>query len=228
MSRSTVFLAILFFPLWWGCKKDNNKNRQVDPGYDYYPAQLGSYVEYEVEEVKYDDFFEPVKIDTFRYQLKEVLDSAFEDNSNRPSNRISRYRKDHDTLSWVLTDVWYSTKTEQRLEVIEENQRYIKLAFPLRLYKRWDGNAFNAEEEQSYFLEELGKTEQINGLSMDAVLKVVKQDEKNLIEIKYAEERYARGIGLVYRQETDLNTEISGEISSGRTFTMKIASHGMY
>jgi len=54
------------------CKKDETV---PDLGYGYYPAAIGTYVVYDVDSFVYNDFTH--KIDTFQFQVKEIIDSSF-------------------------------------------------------------------------------------------------------------------------------------------------------
>ena len=226
MNRLILISIVISFITASACKKENNTTVE-DFGYSYYPYQQGSFVEYEVDELIYDDFFEPVKIDTLHYFVREVLDSNFEDNTNRPSVRISRYRREQDTSIWQLTDVWYATKTAKRLEVVEENQRIIKLAFPLRLGNTWDGNALNINNSTNFRVTKLDQQEAINNITLGEIVEVEHYNIQNLIETRYSSERYAKGIGLVFKAFVDLDMEVSGEITSGTKRIMNYKTHGI-
>jgi hypothetical protein len=185
-------------------------------------------VEYEIYGFEYDDFFTPVKVDTIHYFLKEVIDSTFYDAELRPSFKILRYqRAANDTAVYQLSDVWYATKSAQRLEVVEENLRLIKLIFPVRFGAFWNGNALNTEPEQTYRLGYVNKPEMLSGMNFSSVVQVVQAYEENLIEKQFQEERYAKGVGLIYKKVLDVKTEVSGEVRSGIDVSWKAIAYGV-
>ena len=121
------------------CKKEK-KAEAVDLGYTYFPTEIGQYVIYQVDSISYNDFFNPVKIDTTHFQLKELVQSHFTDNEGRESDRLERYVRKNDSLPWVLRDVWYQTRTSTKAEKVEENVRFVKLIFPVEVNQKWNGN----------------------------------------------------------------------------------------
>ena len=84
-----LLLSGLIFNLY-SCKKDSTI--VLDAGYAYFPNKAGHYIIYDVDSIVHNDFKKTV--DTFRFQLKEYIESVFYDNSGRPTLRIERYTKD--------------------------------------------------------------------------------------------------------------------------------------
>src|SRR5256885_175381 len=89
-SQIIFVMTVVFFT---GCKKD--KPATDDPGYSYFPDDIGHYCIYQVDSTVYDDFHN----DTFyySYQIKEVIESYFIDNQNRNAMRVERYKRANDT-----------------------------------------------------------------------------------------------------------------------------------
>ena len=71
----SIILALSLF----SCKKD--KSTAPDLGYNYFPDQVGRYVVYDVDSFYYNDFTN--QTDTFKFQLKEKIQSIYYDNQNR-------------------------------------------------------------------------------------------------------------------------------------------------
>lgn len=217
-----TFSAIIFS----GCKKDEHIT--VDQGYDYFPLKAGHTIIYDVDSIVYDDFFTPVKIDTFKYQIKEIIESFFIDGQGREAWRLERYIQT-DTTSWEIRQVWTAALTATTAEKVEENLRYIKIAFPVKENKTWNGNSYNNLPSQEYRVEELNTPAQISTYSFEETLKVLQGDEENLIEKFYSEERYARNVGLVYKELVDVKKEIGPgqQIKSGLIFKMRVNSYSL-
>lgn len=206
-----AFILLIVLSGSFSCKKD--KDEAPDMGYNYFPNQVGKYVIYDVDSFYYDDFFSPVKIDTTRFQLKEKIQSTYLDNQNRTTLRLERYVRyynplvPYSSLPWVLRDVWAANRTATTAEKVEENDRYIKLAFPVKLEKEWNGNAQNVYGEQTYFFEFVNVARTIGGTTFDSVLQVNQKDESSLIGVQYYIEKYAKRTGMVYKQVIDIQSQ---------------------
>jgi hypothetical protein len=198
-----------------------------------------------VDSTVYDDF----KHDTtyYKYRIKEKLEDYYVDNEGRDAIKLVRYIKKYDsTLSydqmpWEIKDVWNYTKTATTLEVVEEDQRFTKLIFPVKEEGTWDGNAANTIGAWDYTYEYIDRAEVINGVSFNEVLKVVQKDDKlqNAIHRQYYIEKYTKGVGLVYREIKDLTsnapiwdsatnqvTPVETRITKGVIYKLKYVTHG--
>lgn len=204
-------LVFIFFVLacsFFSCEKDAPPPNM---GYNYFPDKPGSYVVYDVDSFFYDDFAGVV--DTVRFQLKEKIVSVFTDNQGRPTLRLERYVKYYDdtipysSMSWALRDVWASNRTSTTAEKVEENQRFIKLAFPVQENQSWNGNAQNTLGEVSYKYLFFDKTRTIGGIYFDSTLQVTQLEEEFLYSKKYFIEKYARNVGLIYKQVIEVYSQ---------------------
>ena len=169
---------------------------------------------YDVDSTIYDDF----KHDTtyYKYRIKEKLEEAISDNEGRPAIKLVRYIKkynpliSYDNMAWVVKDVWSYTKTKTTLEVVEEDLRFTKIIFPVKLDASWDGNAHNNLGELDYKYNYVDAAETINGGVFDKVLYVEQKDDKskNAIHRQFYIEKYAKNVGLVYREIKDLYSNV--------------------
>jgi hypothetical protein len=99
------------------------------------------------------------------------------------------------------------------------------LIFPSREGKTWNGNTYNTLGEKDYEISYADKKESVNGLSFDSVLMVKQYEQIDAIENIFWSEKFARNVGLVYKQKDSIYT---GGTSSrvGYSFTQKIQSYG--
>ena len=235
-----IILFLIFITIIC-CKKKTDPS--VDVGYDYAPTNIGKYVVYDVDSIVYDDF----KHDTieYKYRIKEKLAENITDNSGRSAIKLIRYIKkfnptiSYDNIPWIIKDVWTYTKTRTTLEVVEEDVRFTKIAFPVNNNTNWNGNAYNTLGEWNYSYSYFDKTENINNQSLSNVLCVIQKDDKNknAIHRQYYVEKFAKDIGLVYREIKDLVsytvtanngtvTPVETRISKGVVYTLNYISHG--
>jgi hypothetical protein len=180
------------------CKKGDDS--VPDLGYGYYPTAVGTYVVYDVDSMYHD----LGQSDTFHFQVMEVITESFEDNTGTESQRIERFRRDSATGPWVLKDVWFSTVTGTTAERIEENYRFVKMTFPVRENRDWDGNAFNILEEAEYEYDEVDEELTLGVLTFDSTAIVVELDKENAVDTISQHSIYAKNVGLISRYYRDL------------------------
>jgi hypothetical protein len=220
-----LFLGVLFF----SCKKDAPAEPSVDFSYNYFPNEIGRYVVYQVDSIAQDD--KSNKHDTTQYLLKELIASSFLDNSNRPTLRIERYYKfykkniPYDSMNWIGPRVWFANKTTYTTEKVEENIRYLKLAFPMSKGKKWNGNVYNTFGRKEYEVMSLDQPETINAIDFDSVATIKQLKKIDFIEYIYEAEKYVRNVGLVYKVRDSLYD--GGTVDTiGYMYTQKIISYG--
>ena len=214
---------------FFSCKKDE-VIKPLDIGYNYFPVDTGFWVEYKVDSIVWNDFYpddDPRHIDTFSFKIKEYNESNFIDNEGRLALRIERYKKSSDTTNWFLKDVWFANKSSDAAEKVEENERFIKLVFPVKEGAIWHGNAFNTWDVWDYEYQNVDTYTQINGISFDSSLTVLQADEFNLIARVYSVEKYVRNIGLVYKEYINVETNpVDLSIKNGLKYKLEIIGWG--
>jgi len=176
------------------CKKGDNT--PVDFHYDYYPIKKGHFIVYNVLEVRHD-IQSTNQHDTSIYQLKIVIGDTILDLENEISNRFYRYTRPSDTNAWQIKDVWTTKISGNRAELVEENQRVIKLVFAPTTEKNWNANAFNMFDKLDCYYRDLHQSRVIDGHSFNSTLVVEQEDFFSLIDHRRKFEIYAKGVGLV-------------------------------
>jgi hypothetical protein len=193
-------------------------------GYDYFPMEEGHYVEYEVMEIVHDEGGNPQR-DTSRFKLRRVIGKEITDNSGRQARELINRRYDLNTGELLDERVWTQVVDNGRAEVVEENQRKIKLVFSIGLDKVWDVNAFNLLDEE---LASYNRIHAANG-AYDSTVTVAYEEFVTLVDFKKKSEVYANHIGLISRSFKDLqiNNFDSLDISSGTEQYYKLLGHGV-
>lgn len=221
-----VLLAAIVFASMPSCKKDP----QPEPyfGYDYFPINKGHWVVYDVDSIDFNAF--TGKVDTFQYQVKEVIGDAMApeggENKTYSSVLMERYSRPSGNEPWSLNWVGFVNLHKERLEKVENNQKIVKLIFPIRRNLTWKGNAFNNLEEWDFKYLEAHEAMNIEGNRFDSTVTVLQVEDFNLIEEKKYKEIYARNIGLVSKEIIDVKTDVDGTIKSGFKFYQKINTYG--
>ncbi len=222
VSRS-IFCMLAIIIVASSCD-DDQIDTISDFGYDYFPLELGNYIIYELDSIVYDDFNDTV----FRKSLlvREITESTFIDAGGRESFRIQREYKLHETDDWgdYGYDIWFAYIDSRFAERVEENNRYLKLAFPLRLNKMWEGNihidtravdvdsgAFANPNEWldgwEYEITSLDEPLSINDLDFDSTLTVIQESYGTLLDTTGSREMYAKHVGLIFKELYWLETQ---------------------
>lgn len=214
------FFILLLLPLF-SCEREVEEGPELHK--DYFPVSTGHRVTYEVDSIFHDSAVETH--DTSHYFIREEIESSFIDNEGRTAYRLERYRKDSADDDWSIADVWTSYRNEERAEKVEENQRFIKMTFPVQDGKDWNGNAFNDLNDSEYRYRNVHQSRTVEGKVLDSTVSVLQEDEENLIEKRFSEEIYSKGIGMVEKTKIGLETYTSGEIRRGSELYMRMTDH---
>jgi len=203
------------------CNQHEVEEVAIDYGYDYFPVEPGRAYYYEVDSLVFDPVVGGIAIDSSRTYIREVVADTLIDNTGAVLYRLERYERTSDTLPWDIRRVYTLQKTDRQAFRTEDNLRFIKLTFPARIGEKWDGHVFFDDDTEviigsetlqmfkDWSYEVIGQEEfaEVGTLSFEDVLTVRNADSENLIEYRFAEEKYARGIGLIYREVQVLDTQ---------------------
>jgi hypothetical protein len=232
--KTSCFILLNFIVFFFSCKKDT-VIPPPDLGYDYYPGKIKSYVIYDVDSISYVQ----ITGDTlyYKFQIKEVMDTLITDNSNRPTIKIIRYKKiysptiPYSAMTWTLQDVWVANKTNTDVEVVEENIRYTKLAFPAKLGASWNGTAHDSVAH-TYRYSTYDVPINLGGNSFGKTATISQILDTNAVYYQNYYEQYARNVGLIYKHIEDYvylqvhGIPQRGVIAGGTYYTMTVNSYG--
>lgn len=206
-------------------------------GLDYYPKTKGKFIEYDVDSTVYIEI--PKSSIQYKYRIKEKIADSYLDNEGQPAIRLERYikkyssTKPYDSIPYTIKEVWMVNATDKSIQIVEGNVRYTKLIFPVQESASWDGNAKNTIGEWQYTYDYIDKAETINNKSLNSVLLVKQYFLPTEISYKSYNEKYAKGIGLVYRQIIDVisNTVVAGvnildRIDKGIIYKQQLVNYG--
>lgn len=210
MRKTFRFLAlvIILSAVIGGCRKDEDAPAAIDLGLAYFPVDTGRWITYKVDSIGRNDVI--AQHDSLHYDLMEKITNDFTDAEGRPAQRLMRYRRDTATNTWVPKDVWWQVRTNSYAERSEENMRRIKLIFPPRTGQYWNTNAPNTDPPYELTYVAVDVPWQVNGLSFDSTLLVKTTYPNNAVVTNTYYERYAKHIGLIYREVDSTNTQTTG------------------
>ena len=139
---------------------------------------------------------------------------------------VWRYIRLTDGDAWTIKEVWYVNKTPSTAERVEENQRFIKLAFPVNKNAKWDGNAYNTLGEQYYKYISVDETRIAGNMAFDSTVIILQMEEYTLISEDFQEEVYARNVGMIYKKYVRLTKQPTGEVIKGIDYSYTIRAYG--
>lgn len=211
--RKILFLILPLF--FFACAKRELDDHQTDMGYEYFPVKVGQYRTYAVDSI----VFGQVGADTISSQIRETIVEELVDGSDKKYRVLREWRQSADD-NWQPNTVWWIVKEDNRVIQTEENLKFIKLTFPVKLGNSWNGNAFfdertsvlvgseNVEffKEWDYQVTGVG-TRVLPAGSFDDVVIVREADFETSIELRKSTSVYAKGVGLVERTQQILDTQ---------------------
>lgn len=216
MKNINHFLvAIAIAGAFSACKKDDAA--EVDLGYNYFPKNIGHWIEYQVDSIRVSLSFGVLDTTVYTYPLREMLVEDFTDGEGRACQRVVRYLRD-DNNTWLPKDVWWQTRDNVRAERSEENLRRVKLIFPPRAGTEWDTNAPNTEDAFGLEYENVDQPISINGLTFENTVSVVSTFEDNFVQSRHYQECYAKGVGMIVHVMDSVNHEWNFETNNWNSY----------
>ena len=223
LSASILALTLL------SCKRQTEEidsyDYQPERLTELLPLQVGKYITYRLDSTVFPNFGRSKEIHS--YQEKHVVDAQVTDNLGRPSFRVFRFLRDTAGVkSWASAGSYFITPAGKTIEFIEDNLREIKLSVPVRQDYTWKGNRYLPAEpygpfynfsnddsmvEWDYTFSGIDGDIVLNGTTVNHVYTVSQVNESINVPItspsafaslSFAEDKYAKGIGLVYQELT--------------------------
>jgi hypothetical protein len=206
-----------------GCGNKND-DYASEPVTDYMNLQVGKYILYRLDSTKFVAFGQTDTVTT--YLAKDVVEGTITDNLGNTGYRIVRYIRDTASSSefdWRAILTMQAYPSRGKLETVEGNFRYIKLALPIKDGYSWKGNGYlpanpyvslfefsNDEDIQTwdYTYQDMGVSNTYNGKTYDSTISVLQVDNSEGLPITaglpaartYWIEKYAKNVGLVYKE----------------------------
>jgi hypothetical protein len=235
MRKLFSFIVPASLIIFSACKK-TVEEYPAPPLSDYYPLTVGKYITYSLDStVYYENFGNTASIKS--YQVKFVVDAQVTDGLGRPAYRIIRYIRSTPTAAFLPDNTFMALNTGTSIEYIENNLRFLKLKEPIQQDYTWKGNSFintNSQipylkfyDDWDYSYDSLYMPAKIGAITVDSTIKVAEIDDQTAIDRTFSEAKYAKGIGLVYRNFLYWNKGNANGTYSDASYgvTMKMIDH---
>lgn len=221
MFKKYKFSILLLFALvFFACERVIDSLGGVT--YEYAPLETGKYKIYRVDSTVYDEYNCTVLRSS--YQVKEIIGSTGTDGEGDLFYSIERYVRADSTQPWELYNIWSEKIEDNQLQRVEDNQRMVKLVFPVKESRAWDGivyirrdtlvpvrggsiDMYKDWDEFVYNKVDKSFIDTVSNIYYPNALEVMQVNKTNNIERRFSKEVYAKNIGLVYKEMWILDTQ---------------------
>ena len=134
------WIAIILCIVVSSCKKESESLTLASIS-ELYPLVVGKTFTYRLDSTVTVNF--GAALATRSYLAKDSVESIFFDVQNRKNFRIFRYLRDTlATQPWRFTATYFTTITENSIEFVDNNLRYVTLVNPVSENTFWKGNIY--------------------------------------------------------------------------------------
>jgi hypothetical protein len=195
--------------------------------YAYYPLELGRYLEYQVDSVVFD--FAPgggTLRDSSTTLVREFVSDTFRNLAGELVYVIERYERANNNEPWNYLKSCAAIRTATQAIRIEDNLQYLKLVFPMDIRSDWNGNLWIDTQREieiagerirpftnwEYAVDSIDIQAFVGTFFFDSTLLVTEADDTNIIERRFSRARYAKHIGLAWREQWILDSQYCNDI----------------
>jgi hypothetical protein len=243
-NRHVIGIVVLITSIcFFSCRK-KIAEVPINYGREFYPIQIGKSITYQADSTIYDDFNGAV-YHTTSY-IKDVIDTPSLDLLNRKIYHVFRYYKAKPTDEFQFLSNYTIQEIDNRVELLQDNLRYIKLVFPITYLGTWGGtkyivtnsssDAYSWIGQKEYSYKEVGRPYQNDSINIPNTIMVFHTNEllgdttETMLTFgvyTYSTEKYGKDIGLVNKELIFIKKDPA--ISSGRRkgfrSTLKCIAH---
>ncbi|HRH65887.1 MAG TPA: hypothetical protein PLU53_06285 [Bacteroidia bacterium] len=209
-EKSVFWTGFFLLLILFSCKDDSVQPSIQNTYAGYFPLDSGFWIEYHADSIVHLDADDPFNLDTairsYSFELREEIDEGFVDAEGDWAYRVSRYKRESNSLPWEFLNLWTAKITNSSAQRVEDNIRFVKLSFPINERKTWNGNAYNYYVEEDYAYSDIHQPYSLNGISFDSTVTVLQNDFTSNVNRILKQEVYANHVGLIFKQQDSLNT----------------------
>jgi hypothetical protein len=226
-----IFAACIFFFIVFnfGCSSSNTVEPFEGGGAEYMPLTIGKYFVYRVDSIQYDTMNgSGVVVDTQKLYYKDVVSDTFRNKEKQLVYTVDHFEKKSLNASFQLKNVFFLYYANNQAYRMEDNIE--KVVFPTPFSKPINWNAFSTanaftkleikgetlepySDKWNFSLISLNIPEVIEGKQYADIARFDgKTNTSNTQRFRLSVEKYAKNIGLVYKEIRILDTEIIDKI----------------
>lgn len=197
-------------------------NDLAESQYAYFPLRIGKYAEYRVDSVVFD--FAPgggTVRDSSTTLVREVVADTLRDLTGQLVYTVERYQRSSANQPWSLHSIGTAVRTPTQAIRTEQNLRYLNMIFPMTRRSEWDGTVWIDREREieiagermrpfsnwHYEVDSLDRPAAVGAFAFDSTLLITEADDNNVIERRFSRVRYAKQVGMVWREQWILDSQ---------------------
>ncbi len=219
---AVCFLALLLLAACGERSITPPRESQAEEQHAYFPLKIGKFVVYQVDSVVYDFATGGgVVRDSSRTFVRELVADTLRDLTGQLLYTVERYERSSSDQAWELRSISTAARSADQAIRTENNLRFLKLVFPMDRRSEWNGNIWidvNQEIEIAgermrpftnwqYEVDTIDRPALVGQFAFDSTLIVTEADDNNVIERRYSRTRYAKHVGLVWREQWILDSQ---------------------
>lgn len=219
---------------FWQCSQLTETGAAI--GQDYYPVKVGNYWIYEVSQTTFTNQFLHEPGDSLTFQVRERVDTVFSNQAGELTYKLIRSRRISARQAWGSDSVITINRSFSDLRYSQDNQKWVKLIFPVAENKKWDGNAFNNRGAEEYYYTQVARPFRLGDTTYTNTVRVLQLLVENQVERRERQEVYALGVGLIFKKTVNIdfcnggsgqNCRIGqGYVIHGRRTLQKLIAYG--
>jgi hypothetical protein len=218
--RKYAFICYMFILIAASCTK-NETITYSNLGYAYFPIDSGWVKTYTVDSIAYND--NDQSVDTFHFLLQERFLGNIVGIEGEYYREIERLVQTDTNKIWEPRNSYFVSKTNNNVQVIDENIRVVKMVFPIGNVLSWNGNQYNNLGRRTFFLQNIYAPFNNGDTTFGKCITIQEALANNAIEEILVKNVYQDGIGLVDATNNYVNTQIAGK--SGYKVRQKLISY---
>jgi hypothetical protein len=219
MKWQFLFIAILTFI---SCTR-NEEAALLPSGRDYFPVKIEKPITYQLDSMIYTINGNAIKIDTIRRLIQRVGRDSFDGGvaSKKIFYRVEELQCKNSTDTWQTKAIRLASNDAKTGDWVEGNFHFIALTFPLVVGTKWHstslfstnitvpirGETIDMFKNWQSNVESIDKKEKIGTYDFEKVATISHAKSENKLELRQVTEKYAKGIGLIYREIKILDTQ---------------------
>jgi hypothetical protein len=219
MIKKWIAPAVVFLLLLLNACKKQTENFQTAAISDYAPLKVGKYIIYQLDSFVYLPF--GTRDTTISYQVKFTVTGTVKDGAGNNGFLITRELRKTPADAWAVDNSFQVFDKGNTYEFTDNNLKFISLAAPIKENFSWKGNSYLPDNpypsydftsdfmsDWDYIYTDVEQPLTLGSLVFDNTITVLQRDDvlgdpaipgTAFAEKTYSIEKYAKGIGLVYK-----------------------------
>ena len=218
--KTSFCLFILPILLFLSCKKETEK--LAVQGEEYFSYEIGQTRYYQCDSIQYNSFDAQNPVKEVSFIIKEHVKDTFTDDEGKEVFRLERFISYDNDTSYSFFNLATIQIDKLGIQFYENNSRYLRMSFPIREKRSWDGNVYNNLDRQRYVYTIVNEPYSNGFLNFDEIVRINQRNELTIISEKIENFTYGKNFGLI--EKNIKNIDVDGSDKDGFEITWKLTN----